>query len=149
MKRPIIQLPFLQARAAAAAEVTDAKGEVALSPQEILKVTIPPEPQPGLYRFLEECTKKLSRKCGEMAVTSILQGSATTAACCREVVGIGKNCHDDMIKFFVSLPELHLKASDIYPKSDRVWNRCVKAAASKPPRSERYINPNIYNRLII
>ncbi|OMP06011.1 hypothetical protein CCACVL1_01754 [Corchorus capsularis] len=139
----MVAASMLASPAAAAAEAADAKGEIALSPQEIIKVTIPPEPQPGLYRFLEECTKKLSRKCGEMVVTSILEGSATTAACCREAVGIGKNCHDDMIKFFVSLPELQLKGSDIYPKSDRVWNRCVKAAASKPPRSERYINPNI------
>ena len=101
------------------------------SPDEI-KITVPPEPEPGFYHFLDVCTKKVSHECGENIVKSVLENVETTRKCCGELVhGMGKICHDDLLKFFVSLRELGLIASQVYTKGDQIWNNCVKIAASR------------------
>ncbi|EOY09207.1 Uncharacterized protein TCM_024608 [Theobroma cacao] len=97
------------------------------------QLTIPPEPEPGFYQFLEECTKKMSQKCGQNVVGSIFGDTVTSDECCQELVRMGKTCHDDMVKFFVSLPELKLNASDVYAEGEQVWNDCVSRAASPSP----------------
>ncbi|XWS59088.1 hypothetical protein CRYUN_Cryun08bG0092100 [Craigia yunnanensis] len=97
-----------------------------------IKITIPPEPEPGFYHFLDVCTKKVSHECGENVVKSVFENVETTRKCCGELVnGMGKTCHDDLLKFFVSLPELGLIASQVYTKGDQIWNNCVIIAASR------------------
>ncbi|XVE61105.1 hypothetical protein DITRI_Ditri06bG0013100 [Diplodiscus trichospermus] len=107
--------------------VATAEVEAPSPAQEVIKLTIPPEPEPGFYLFIEECTKKITADCGDIVVRNVVENLETSQKCCGELVNLmGKTCHDDLLRFFVSLPELELNATEVYAKGDEVWNTCVK-----------------------
>ncbi|GMJ02362.1 hypothetical protein HRI_003905400 [Hibiscus trionum] len=94
--------------------------------------TIPPQPEPGFYRTIEECSKKISDQCGEIIVGAVLEDQDISEQCCIELVnGMGKRCHENILRFYVSLPEMGISATHVYTRGAQVWNTCVLKAASK------------------
>ncbi|XP_022747940.1 uncharacterized protein LOC111297496 [Durio zibethinus] len=120
---------------ALASPVAAAEVEAPSPSQDDVKVTIPPEPEPGFYQFLEECTQKMSRQCGENVVKSLFENVDNSRKCCGELVnGMGKTCHQDLLKFFVSVPELHPMASQIYIKGDQLRKVTVQVGLPIIPK---------------
>ncbi|GMJ02363.1 hypothetical protein HRI_003905500 [Hibiscus trionum] len=96
------------------------------------KFTIPPEPEPGFYKTIAKCTKKISTVCGENVVKAVLEDQNISKQCCIELVhGLGRNCHEDLLWFYASQPNLGVSATHVFTKGPRVWNSCVLKAATK------------------
>ncbi|KAK8609190.1 hypothetical protein V6N13_025497 [Hibiscus sabdariffa] len=90
---------------------------------------IPPKPEPGFYKTVKQCSMKISDQCGRTIVEAVLED--ISKQCCVELVhGMGKLCHDDFLRFYVSLPELGVDATHVYTRGIQVWNNCVREAAS-------------------
>lgn len=81
-------------------------------------------------KYLENCASKITEKCGEVLFSSIFKNGSSTSKCCLELVAMGKECHTEMAKFIVSLPEYKEKAPIMLLKSEQIWDKCVVIAAS-------------------
>ncbi|MBA0850120.1 hypothetical protein Goshw_025535 [Gossypium schwendimanii] len=100
--------------------------------EEEFMITIPPEPEPGFYKTIEECIEKMSRECGENIVKAVLEDEEISEQCCVELVhGMGKICHDDLLQFYVSLPQLGFNVTHLNIRGQQVWNICILKAPSK------------------
>lgn len=86
----------------------------------------PPEASPGLLKYLESCAGKMEDECGEETVGYLFSEEAVmTDTCCMQLVGMGKACHEGMVKMTLSLPDFKPYASLALPKSLQLWNKCV------------------------
>ncbi|KAK8984761.1 hypothetical protein V6N11_020075 [Hibiscus sabdariffa] len=95
------------------------------------KFAIPSKPEPGFYKTIEQCSMKISDQCGRTIVKAVLEDRDISKQCCVELVhSMGKLCHDDFLRFYVSLPELGVDATHVYTRGIQVWNTCVQEAAS-------------------
>ncbi|KAF8412503.1 hypothetical protein HHK36_000468 [Tetracentron sinense] len=91
--------------------------------------TLPPEPQPGFYKYLESCAIILTEKCGEEIFDKMFENTTMNEDCCYKLVQMGKPCHDELSKMMASLPEYKANAPEIPKKSLEVWNQCVSVAS--------------------
>ncbi|OWM76557.1 hypothetical protein CDL15_Pgr005521 [Punica granatum] len=73
---------------------------------------------------------KMTKQCGESIRLSVAMnvGPPPTNDCCKELVTVGKPCHDAYVQ------ERHLKvhdfvgsAEDLLKRSDQVWTQCVQS----------------------
>ncbi|KAL4310483.1 hypothetical protein GQ457_01G013390 [Hibiscus cannabinus] len=93
--------------------------------------TVPPKPEPSFYKTVEQCSMKISDQCGRSIVEAVLEDRDISKQCCVELVhGMGKLCHEEFLRFYVSLPELGVDATHVYTRGTHVWNTCVREAAS-------------------
>ncbi|GMJ02361.1 hypothetical protein HRI_003905300 [Hibiscus trionum] len=100
----------------------------------VSEFTTPPEPEPELdfYKTIEECSKNISDQCGKIIVEAVLEDQDISKQCCVELVhGIGKLCHENILRFYVSLPDMGVSATHVYTRGAQVWNTCAFKAASK------------------
>ncbi|KAK8609179.1 hypothetical protein V6N13_025486 [Hibiscus sabdariffa] len=96
------------------------------------KFTFPPEPKPGFYKAIEQCTKKISAACGEMVVKAVLEDQDISKQCCVELVHeFGRSCHEDLLWFYISQPNLGVTATHVFTKGPQVWNSCFLRTEAK------------------
>ena len=74
------------------------------------------------------CISKFPNKCGEAIVKSVLSrgGTVDDKYCCEKLVSMGRDCHEELVKKLVSLPEV--PAVDVFQVSKRgeqVWQKCA------------------------
>lgn len=92
----------------------------------------PPVPEPAAAEaesYLARCAGKLTEKCGEVIFGNIfLEQNQLTPECCEKLVLMGRECHDAMASFIISLPAFSKNATVTVPRSKLVWHECVLLA---------------------
>ncbi|KAK4426208.1 hypothetical protein Salat_1389300 [Sesamum alatum] len=91
----------------------------------------PREYLPGYAQFLRECAKKLTEKCGDEVSDAVFKKNKTVdKGCCRRVLHMGRDCHDEMLKDLISLGEIRNKTPrQVEIKTDQIWKRCERLTA--------------------
>ncbi|KAL6969494.1 hypothetical protein U1Q18_029207 [Sarracenia purpurea var. burkii] len=86
-----------------------------------------PSPAEQIGDFLYNCSAQLTPDhCGTMIASEMLFGNVTTSfACCTRLVGMGKNCHTELVKNYLSRVESTANATRVWRRSDEVWGRCL------------------------
>ncbi|KAI4339829.1 hypothetical protein MLD38_024729 [Melastoma candidum] len=97
----------------------------------------PPSEGPGSsdnYARLYRCIDKISPACGNDVFKYVfMDGDYPGRNCCRELVGMGKACHDLMVEGMASTdPELRRKLA-ASGRSELVWNYCVSSEGGISP----------------
>ncbi|KAF8033807.1 hypothetical protein BT93_C0156 [Corymbia citriodora subsp. variegata] len=96
-----------------------------------------PAPEPTPDPYLAACANKLTEKCGEDIFGNIFIGpdqpNKLTHECCKKLVLVGRECHEAMVNFILSVPTLAKNASITLPRSKQVWNKCVLLAEGAVP----------------
>ncbi|CAA7013782.1 unnamed protein product [Microthlaspi erraticum] len=82
-------------------------------------------------RFLEDCSDKLSSKCGIKLTEGLAEDKPMSVECCENVLKIGIDCHKGLMDFVFTTYELKNKANEFRPKSKRIWNQCVQTIGSR------------------
>jgi hypothetical protein len=90
-----------------------------------------PEPKPGFFKFLKDCAKSTSPKCGKEVFDSIFKTGMVSKNCCLDLVLMGKTCHDEFTKYTAHGPDFKAHLSEYLAKSEQVYNKCVSVAV--PP----------------
>ena len=98
---------------------------------------LPPEPSPQYREHLHQCALKVTEKCGnEIFYSTFFNNVTMTKGCCIELTEMGKRCHDDLVNFLLQAPVLKNNVSEILPRSEHIWNRCVWVAYPLKPLIE-------------
>ncbi|KAK8609186.1 hypothetical protein V6N13_025493 [Hibiscus sabdariffa] len=72
------------------------------------KFTFPPEPEP------------------------VLEDQDISKQCCVELVHeFGRSCHEDLLWFYISQPNLGVSATHVFTKGPQVWNSCFLRTEAK------------------
>ncbi|XP_030535687.1 protein DOWN-REGULATED IN DIF1 11-like [Rhodamnia argentea] len=89
-----------------------------------------PEPEAAeAESYLARCAAKLTEKCGEVIFGNIfLEQNQLTPECCEKLVLMGRECHDAMASFIMSLPAFSKNATVTVPRSKLAWHKCVLLA---------------------
>ncbi|ESQ30135.1 hypothetical protein EUTSA_v10012072mg [Eutrema salsugineum] len=82
-------------------------------------------------RFLEDCTNKLSPKCGMEMTEGLVNDKPVSGECCEDILKIGIDCHQGLMTFVFSTYELKDVAYEILPRSKKIWNHCVQTTAAR------------------
>ncbi|XP_021818879.1 LOW QUALITY PROTEIN: protein DOWN-REGULATED IN DIF1 11-like [Prunus avium] len=94
---------------------------------------VPPEPYPGYYKFLRECTKHMTPPCAKEIFAGMFRDKPLTRNCCRHLVHMGHDCHNGLVKFLLLNPRLKENASKAYPKSLQIRKECVSTVDVDSP----------------
>lgn len=87
-----------------------------------------PAPVPEMNSYLAECAYKLTEECGDDVFGNIFMGlNPLTPECCKKLMFTGKECHEAMVNFVISLPDFRNNASITVPRSKQVWNEIGRA----------------------
>ncbi|KAK8609182.1 hypothetical protein V6N13_025489 [Hibiscus sabdariffa] len=84
---------------------------------------LPPEPEPGFYKALVKCGKKISLECGKSVVKAVLKDRDISNKCC--VHKMGRSCHEDLLWYLISQPKIGANATHVFIKGPQVYNSCV------------------------
>ncbi|OVA12400.1 Prolamin-like domain [Macleaya cordata] len=106
-------------------------GTIPTNPHEGL----PPEPYPGYYDYLDFCTAKVPVECGGKLVEALLNTNEASYDCCQNLIEMGKDCHDTLVKTIASMEEYKSYASILPQRGSEVWNYCAHVAAAAPTPS--------------
>ncbi|XP_018487857.2 protein DOWN-REGULATED IN DIF1 11-like [Raphanus sativus] len=83
---------------------------------------------PKYVAYLTTCGDKMGSsgigKCNEDVVKEILTNEPVSRECCLKVVRAGKECYIEFRKFVFRLYQLKRFASQVYFRTNEVWNRC-------------------------
>ncbi|CAH2036531.1 unnamed protein product [Thlaspi arvense] len=82
-------------------------------------------------RFLQECADKMSSKCGTEISEGLVYDKPVSEACCENVLRIGIDCHEGLMSFVFATYELKDVADEIFPRSKKIWNQCVRTTAAR------------------
>ncbi|VVB00387.1 unnamed protein product [Arabis nemorensis] len=82
-------------------------------------------------RFLQDCSDKLSSKCGIEMTEGLVNDKAVSEECCKDILKIGRECHEGLMNLVFSTYELKDIANEILPRSKRIWNQCVQTTAAR------------------
>ncbi|KAL3521358.1 hypothetical protein ACH5RR_019507 [Cinchona calisaya] len=95
-------------------------------------ITLPSEPHPGYYKYLDDCLNKIPPQCGEQIYLGIFKDRGTiSTGCCNKLVDIGIKCHQSIVSTSIQIlqPKPTKNETDkIYNKSYLVWSKCVDAS---------------------
>ncbi|KAJ4706321.1 Protein of unknown function (DUF784) [Melia azedarach] len=83
--------------------------------------------EPHLYQLA--CSKPLSIECANGVYRSVFGNEKMTNVCCAQVVKIGRDCYNGVVKFYAS-PNNGL---EIYPKSKQIFDTCVSITKPNLP----------------
>ncbi|KAL2317825.1 hypothetical protein Fmac_031701 [Flemingia macrophylla] len=78
--------------------------------------------------YLTHCASLLGKHCGDEVFSDIVFGNKTVSGeCCNTLVNdVGKQCHDDMTKYILTLKKSPKNTQlQILKRSHRVWDKCV------------------------
>nr|KYP34210.1 hypothetical protein KK1_044866 [Cajanus cajan] len=84
-----------------------------------------PEPSSS---YLTDCASLLDPSCGKEVFSAIVFGNETVSGeCCDTLVSdVGKECHDEMTKYILTLKKSPKNIEhQILKRSEIVWNHCV------------------------
>ncbi|CAN8321617.1 unnamed protein product [Cochlearia groenlandica] len=77
-------------------------------------------------RFLQDCTAKLTSDCGMEITKGLIKDDDTVSEdCCKDILKMGRECHQGLMNFVFSTYELKDLANEILPRSKKIWNQCV------------------------
>ncbi|GMJ02356.1 hypothetical protein like AT5G42567 [Hibiscus trionum] len=98
----------------------------------VSEFTIPPQPEPGFYKAMEKCSKKISVECGESVVKAVLEDQNMSKKCCFELVHrMGRICHEHLPWYLASHPKLGVNATHVFLRGPQVYNSCVLKVSSE------------------
>ncbi|CAN6725465.1 unnamed protein product [Malus baccata var. baccata] len=81
----------------------------------------------GYYKHLRGCTDEISPLCGQQIFAGIFYcKEELTKDCCANLVDIGYDCHQRLVKLILLEATFEGKASEALLKSSQIWNKCVK-----------------------
>lgn len=76
------------------------------------------------------CERRFTIKCGIEIGNSIFDGGEVSDNCCRDVVALGKLCHDIIVNKTLAVYHPSANKAQALAKSEQVWNECVAINAS-------------------
>lgn len=92
-----------------------------------------PALSPGFYRFAEQCAGKIDDECGEEIIGYLFTDEAVlTDTCCLELLGVGKTCHQAMVRVALSQPVFDPYEPEVLRRSEELWNKCVYVGFRRP-----------------
>ncbi|KAK6128360.1 hypothetical protein DH2020_037891 [Rehmannia glutinosa] len=92
----------------------------------------PREFRPDYEEFLEACAEKLTDKCGTEVVYAIFKkNKKVDKSCCKKLLKMGRECHDELIKGLRNLGEYAKDEKEVKAKSDHVWKHCQDITGDK------------------
>lgn len=86
-----------------------------------------PEEEPANVKV---CERRFTNKCGIEIGNSIFNGGDVSESCCRDLVTLGKPCHDIIVNRTLAVYHPNANKSQALAKSQQVWNECVAVDAS-------------------
>ncbi|XP_011015470.1 PREDICTED: uncharacterized protein LOC105119067 [Populus euphratica] len=89
------------------------------------------EENPELSQHLEECHKKVTKRCAIEISNSIYNNNTPSEYCCQKHITSGQACHDDFIKLFISKVPKE-KVTFVAAKGEQIWNHCAAIIALAP-----------------
>ncbi|KAF5959769.1 hypothetical protein HYC85_000978 [Camellia sinensis] len=116
-------------------------GEEALAPSPIddffedFALALAPSP---IDAYLEKCVENFTDTCGSQVFEGVFGNMTVTAPCCKNLLQVGKPCHDGLVKRILDLPWIrrHVSESQVLSQSDEIWSKCVSdGVAVFPPSS--------------
>ncbi|THF97125.1 protein DOWN-REGULATED IN DIF1 11-like [Camellia sinensis] len=116
-------------------------GEEALAPSPIddfledFALALAPSP---IDAYLEKCVENFTDTCGSQVFEGVFGNTTVTAPCCKNLLLVGKPCHDGLVKRILNLPWIrkHVSESQLLSQSDEIWSKCVSdGVAVFPPSS--------------
>ncbi|PRQ33050.1 putative Prolamin-like domain-containing protein [Rosa chinensis] len=83
---------------------------------------------------LKDCERQFTEKCGIEVGNSIFNNGFLSDDCCRDLVKLGKPCHDTFLN--TSLVALHPNANkaQTLAKGEQIWTECVAIDNSENTR---------------
>ncbi|CAL5366660.1 unnamed protein product [Camellia sinensis] len=103
-------------------------GEEALAPSPmddfLEDFALAPSP---IDAYLEKCAENFTDTCGSQVFEGIFENMTVTAPCCKNLLQVGKPCHDGLVKRILDLPWIrrHVSESRVLSQSDEIWRKCV------------------------
>jgi hypothetical protein len=95
---------------------------------------------PELSQHLEQCHAKVTKCCAIKISNSIYNNNTLSEYCCQKHITIGKACHDDFKKLFMSKLS-NEKVTFVVGMGDQIWNHCVAIVDLAPIASTLSILP--------
>lgn len=94
-----------------------------------------PRPLSSYESYLRDCSSHLNPSCGKDIFFSIFVGNQTiNDGCCYCLVySVGKQCHQDMTRYSLSLPDYKYTKMLIWRRSEKVWDYCVSFLSNISP----------------
>ncbi|KAL2526887.1 Protein of unknown function (DUF784) [Abeliophyllum distichum] len=92
------------------------------SPAIFSEDTPPPE-----STFVDACQRKITSECGSEIFNSIFINNSVNDKCCRQLVAMGRRCHEDIFKTTLTLlPDLNGRdRTQIMKRNVETWDQCV------------------------
>ncbi|KAF7153990.1 hypothetical protein RHSIM_Rhsim01G0015900 [Rhododendron simsii] len=87
---------------------------------------------PAERKLLDDCSNRMTRKCGDNVVSGLLMKSEVSDDCCTQLVRMGKKCHNHLVKLLVRYPDFRQNAATIKESSRKIWSGCRDVAADPP-----------------
>ncbi|EOY12974.1 Uncharacterized protein TCM_031482 [Theobroma cacao] len=85
------------------------------------------------------CETKMTLHCVNEVFTSIFKTGIVTDNCCIELIGLGKFCHDALIKKTLENPLFkNNDTSVILSRGAQVWNKCTLVSKDVSPSPSPY-----------
>ncbi|KAL2317829.1 hypothetical protein Fmac_031705 [Flemingia macrophylla] len=97
--------------------------------------------------YLTHCASLLGKHCGDEVFSAIIFGNKTVSGeCCNTLVNdVGKQCHDDMTKYILTLKKSPKNVQlEILKRSHNVWNECVFKEYLAPEPVAELNDDNLY-----
>ncbi|GMJ02352.1 hypothetical protein HRI_003904700 [Hibiscus trionum] len=92
----------------------------------VSEFTVPPQPEPGFYKAMRKCFKKISAECAESVVDAVLEDQDMSKKCCVELVHkMGRICHEHLLWFLASHSKSGVNATHVFIRGPEVYNSCV------------------------
>ena len=91
---------------------------------------LPPEEYPGFFKFLESCSKKFSKECGQRTYFAIYFANMTTTnECCVNMIkGVGRPCYDGLLRFTLKSGTFKDNVPHIVTRAAKIWSNCALIA---------------------
>ncbi|KAL2550024.1 PHD finger protein rhinoceros-like [Forsythia ovata] len=92
------------------------------SPAVFSEYTMPPE-----SNFVDACLRKITSECEIEIFNSIFINNSVSDKCCRQLVDMGRRCHEDIFKTTLTLlPDLNgRERTRIMKRNVETWDQCV------------------------
>lgn len=96
----------------------------------------PIAPMSSYEKVLTDCILKLHPPCDSLYVfgTIFYYNERISDSCCKNIREVGKQCHDTLTTYIISLRKSKGKETQILQRSKQIWNECNHP--SPPPSSK-------------
>ncbi|KAF7149301.1 hypothetical protein RHSIM_Rhsim03G0156800 [Rhododendron simsii] len=119
---------------------TATASETAPSPAADADISPAPSPADSDEHFLKTCVAKFTDECGNQVFRGVFLHAAVTGPCCKNLVGVGRRCHDGLVRRIYEADERRVREGNrgsggavnekhvarILPRSEKVWSDCVR-----------------------